>query len=121
MVILDLDVSQPEKSARHFIKTEDGTTISYDMYQPTNETSDSIGDYTMVVAPGMFCSSEDPYIKRFVPMAQSKGFRVAVQNHLGVLKDVQVTSPKILVTVPVMVVTVVIHSGGVTLLVGSTK
>lgn len=53
------------------------------------------GDYTLCVCPGIANSSESLYIRTFVHHAQTEGFRVAVLNHLGALKDVRLTSSRI--------------------------
>jgi len=55
----------------------------------------SPGDYTLCVCPGIANSSESLYIRTFVHHAQTEGFRVAVLNHLGALKDVKLTSSRI--------------------------
>jgi len=47
-----------------------------------------------LVCPGIANSSESMYIRTCVHYAQSQGFRVAVLNHLGALKDVPLTSPR---------------------------
>ena len=53
------------------------------------------GDYTLVICPGIGNSSETLYIRTMVDYCQNSGFRVVVQNHLGSLKDVKLTSPRI--------------------------
>ena len=50
---------------------------------------------TLAVCPGICNSSESIYIRRVVYHAQFQGFRVAVLNHVGALKNVPVTSPRI--------------------------
>ena len=52
-------------------------------------------DITLAVCPGICNSSESIYIRRVVYHAQFQGFRVAVLNHVGALKNVPVTSPRI--------------------------
>lgn len=54
-----------------------------------------IGDYTMLVCPGIANSSESVYIRTFVDHAQNCGYRVAVLNHLGALPNVKLTAPRI--------------------------
>ncbi len=53
------------------------------------------GDYTLVICPGICNSSESVYIRRVVYQAQFQGYRVAVLNHVGALKGVPITSPRI--------------------------
>ena len=52
-------------------------------------------DITLAICPGICNSSESIYIRRVVYHAQFQGFRVAVLNHVGALKNVPVTSPRI--------------------------
>ena len=52
-------------------------------------------DITLAICPGICNSSESIYIRRVVYHAQFQGFRVAVLNHVGALKNVVVTSPRI--------------------------
>ena len=52
-------------------------------------------DITLALAPGICNSSESVYIRRVVYHAQFSGYRVAVLNHVGALKCVPVTSPRI--------------------------
>ena len=49
----------------------------------------------MALCPGICNSSESVYIRRVVYQAQFQGYRVAVLNHVGVLKNVNITSPRI--------------------------
>jgi len=77
---------------RHFIKAADGATVSYDLYQSMGRSSD---DLTIAIAPGICNSSESIYVRRVVYHAQFQGYRVAVLNHVGALKCVPVTSPRI--------------------------
>jgi len=77
---------------RHFIKVSDGATVTYDLYQPMARNSD---DITIAIAPGICNSSESIYVRRVVYHAQFQGYRVSVLNHVGALKCVPVTSPRI--------------------------
>ena len=54
-----------------------------------------LDDITLTLAPGICNSSESVYIRRVVYHAQFQGYRVAVLNHVGALKCVPVTSPRI--------------------------
>ncbi|XP_022305240.2 abhydrolase domain-containing protein 2-like isoform X2 [Crassostrea virginica] len=73
---------------------EDGATMTYDVFQP-HKTHSTEGDYTILVCPGIANSSEASYVCMFVNHAQSRGYRVAVLNHLGVLTSVPLTSSRI--------------------------
>ena len=50
------------------------------------------GDFTLALCPGIANSSESNYIRTLVHYAQEHGYRCAVLNHLGALKDIQLTS-----------------------------
>ena len=79
---------------RYFVKAQDGATVTYDLYQPIERHSTN-EDVTMALCPGICNSSESVYIRRVVYHAQLQGFRVAVLNHIGALKKVAITSPRI--------------------------
>lgn len=81
------------KGNRHFIKLEDGSTMSYDVFEPF--MPHPRGDLTIVISPGIANSSEATYICTFVHYAQEHGYRVAVQNHLGAVFSIALTSPRI--------------------------
>ena len=74
--------------------TNDGATISYDFYQFRSKIK-SEKDITLAVAPGACSSSETPNVRRLVNNAQLNGYNIAVLNHVGVLKCVPLTSPRI--------------------------
>ncbi|XP_067653028.1 monoacylglycerol lipase ABHD2-like [Haliotis asinina] len=82
------------KGDRHEHIMADGATSTFDVYHSLSEHP-SGGDYTMLVCPGIANCSESPYIRTLVHMAQRSGYRVAVLNHLGALRDVALTSPRI--------------------------
>lgn len=52
-------------------------------------------DVTVAICPGIGNSSETVYIRSFVHLAQSVGYRCAVLNHIGALPSVEVTSSRI--------------------------
>lgn len=52
-------------------------------------------DVTVAICPGIGNSSETVYIRTFVHLAQSMGYRCAVLNHIGALNSVEVTSSRI--------------------------
>lgn len=78
---------------RVYISLHDGSTLTYDLYQPLNQTHDE--EITVAVCPGVGNSSESVYIRTFVVYAQIHGYRIAVLNHIGVIDTIQVTSPRI--------------------------
>ena len=53
------------------------------------------GDFTLLICPGIANSSESLYICTCVDNAQNHGYRVAVLNHLGALREVRLTAPRI--------------------------
>jgi len=77
---------------RVYLLLNDGSTLTYDLYQPLNESQD---DVTVAICPGIANSSESVYIRTFVHYAQCHGYRCAVLNHIGALPSVQVTSTRI--------------------------
>jgi len=79
---------------RFAFRASDGATITYDLYQPLDKHQND-DDITLTLAPGICNSSESVYIRRVVYHAQFQGYRVAVLNHVGALKCVPVTSPRI--------------------------
>ncbi|XP_046334850.1 monoacylglycerol lipase ABHD2-like [Haliotis rufescens] len=82
------------KGDRHEHIMSDGATSTFDVYHPLSEHQAG-GDYSLLVCPGIANCSESPYIRTLVHMAQRGGYRVAVLNHLGALRDVELTSPRI--------------------------
>lgn len=78
---------------RVYLLLHDGTTLTYDVYQPADNSYED--DITVAICPGIANSSESVYIRTFVYWAQYHGYRCAVLNHVGVLKSVPVTSPRI--------------------------
>ncbi|KAK2724793.1 abhydrolase domain-containing protein 2-like [Artemia franciscana] len=78
---------------RVILNLSDGATLTYDLFVPLDLHPQ--GDITLAVCPGICNSSESVYIRTFVHFAQRKGYRCTVLNHVGALKDVKVTSPRI--------------------------
>uniref|UniRef100_A0A2M3ZDX9 Putative alpha/beta hydrolase n=1 Tax=Anopheles braziliensis TaxID=58242 RepID=A0A2M3ZDX9_9DIPT len=78
---------------RVYLSLMDGSTLTYDLYQPLITTVED--DITVAICPGIGNSSESVYIRTFVHYAQCHGYRCAVLNHIGVLDSVQVTSTRI--------------------------
>ncbi|XP_070546964.1 monoacylglycerol lipase ABHD2-like [Ptychodera flava] len=79
---------------RRSVMMSDGATCTFDVFEPEqpHQTQD---DYTICIAPGIANSSESKYIRTFVNCACNHGYRVGVLNHLGALKNVPLTSPRI--------------------------
>ncbi|EEB17238.1 alpha/beta hydrolase domain containing protein, putative [Pediculus humanus corporis] len=78
---------------RTFLSLEDGSTLTYDVYEPLGPCFDD--NVTIAVCPGIANTSESVYIRTFVHYAQYHGYRCAVLNHLGALSSVKLTSPRI--------------------------
>ncbi|KAJ1526855.1 hypothetical protein ONE63_008413 [Megalurothrips usitatus] len=78
---------------RCFLHLPDGSTLTYDLYQPLNQTFED--DVTLAVCPGIGNTSESVYIRTFVHYAQCHGYRCVVLNHLGALSSVAVTAPRV--------------------------
>lgn len=74
------------------LKLKDGSTLTYDIYQPIYKATD---DVTLVIVPGICNSSESVYVRTFVHYSQYHGFRCAVLNHIGALSSVPITSTRI--------------------------
>ncbi|XP_012286299.1 abhydrolase domain-containing protein 2 [Orussus abietinus] len=77
---------------RVYVALPDETTLTYDLYQPLSSFED---DVTIAICPGIGNSSESVYVKTFVHFVQYHGYRCAVLNHIGVLANVKLTSPRI--------------------------
>ncbi|KAI6204004.1 Abhydrolase domain-containing protein 2-A [Aphelenchoides besseyi] len=78
---------------RHAVILEDGATITFDVFEPTNERLN--GDYTIALAPGICNWSSSNYIKTLVSYARRHGFRCVCLNHLGADPTVPLTAPRI--------------------------
>ncbi|KAF6201406.1 hypothetical protein GE061_005854 [Apolygus lucorum] len=73
------------------ILLEDGSTLTYDVYQRLSKDK---GNVTIMIVPGICNSSESVYVRTFVYYAQCHGYRCAVLNHLGALASVKLTAPR---------------------------
>lgn len=78
---------------RVYLQLQDGTTLTYDVYQPLDNSYED--DVTVAICPGIGNTSESVYIRTFVHWAQRHGYRCAVLNHVGALSSVPVTAPRI--------------------------
>lgn len=86
--------SVPEvRGLRHHVVVEDGSTVTYDLFEKKEEGV--CITHTIVVCPGIGNSSKTDYIKSFASYGMTRGFRVAVLNHLGVLEEVPLTGNRI--------------------------
>ncbi|XP_064616672.1 monoacylglycerol lipase ABHD2-like [Liolophura sinensis] len=81
------------KGKRERALMKDGATLTYDIFESIRSHPTG-GDYTLLVCPGISNSSESSYICTFVDYALEHGFRVVVQNHLGAMKSVKLTAPR---------------------------
>ncbi|KAK9500693.1 hypothetical protein O3M35_001911 [Rhynocoris fuscipes] len=73
----------------------DGSTLTYDVYQPLGNVGKLKGDITVIIVPGICNTSESVYVRTFVHYAQYHGYRCAVLNHIGALASVPLTSSRI--------------------------
>lgn len=74
------------------LKLHDGSTLTYDVYQPMYKPTD---DITLIIVPGICNSSESIYVRTIVAYSQYHGFRCAVLNHIGALASVPLSSSRI--------------------------
>ncbi|XP_033099595.1 monoacylglycerol lipase ABHD2-like [Anneissia japonica] len=84
----------PRNRSRKSLVLPDKTTFTFDIFDPVANHS-SKEDYTICIAPGIANCSENSYIEVFAWYGQQQGYRVVVLNHLGVLKSLKLTSPRI--------------------------
>uniref|UniRef100_A0A224XDK5 Putative abhydrolase domain-containing protein 2-like isoform x2 n=1 Tax=Panstrongylus lignarius TaxID=156445 RepID=A0A224XDK5_9HEMI len=73
----------------------DGSTLTYDVYQPLGNLGKLKGDITIIIVPGICNTSESVYVRTFVHYAQYHGYRCAVLNHIGALTSVPLTACRI--------------------------
>lgn len=79
---------------RHSVMLADGSTLTFDVFEPSiAQPSDE--EYTVLVCPGIGNSSETVAIRTFAHYLTLRGYRVAVLNHLGVIKTIPLTAPRI--------------------------
>ncbi|BFZ22202.1 hypothetical protein BsWGS_25241 [Bradybaena similaris] len=79
---------------RHTKIMSDGATLTFDLHEPLvpHITGES---YCLLFCPGIGNNSESPYVRTLVHHAQNNGYYAAVLNHIGSLKNVPITSPRI--------------------------
>nr|XP_023024019.1 abhydrolase domain-containing protein 2 [Leptinotarsa decemlineata] len=78
---------------RVFLTLQDGTTVTYDVYHPIDNSFPD--DISIAICPGICNTSESIYVRTFVHWSQYHGYRCIVLNHVGVLKNVPVTAPRL--------------------------
>lgn len=84
----------PRAHRRVFLRMTDGATSTFDLFKPLNRHRTG-AQVTVCICPGIGNSSETDYIRTMVQLLQKSGYRCAVLNHLGVLPNVRLTSPRI--------------------------
>lgn len=77
---------------RHSIIMSDGATMTFDIFKPLSETDKNC---ILMVCPGIANSSESVYIRTYIDFAQRQGYTLAVLNHLGAVKSITLTSPRL--------------------------
>ena len=103
---------------RHSIIMNDGATMTFDIFKPLSETGEFLIKYfhvnyqlyhlnwegvnvildkncILLVCPGIANSSESVYIRTYIDFAQRQGYTLAVLNHLGAVKSITLTSPRL--------------------------
>ena len=78
------------KGDRHTVHMSDGTTMTYDVFEP-----EVFQGVTILLCPGITNHSECLYIQSLVIQAHTAGHRVAVLNHTGALNSVPLTAPRV--------------------------
>jgi len=84
----------PRAHRRVYLRMSDGATSTFDLFKPLKRHP-SGAQITVCICPGIGNSSETDYIRTTVNLLQKNGYRCAVLNHLGVLPNVRLTSPRI--------------------------
>ncbi|RUS75894.1 hypothetical protein EGW08_016353, partial [Elysia chlorotica] len=88
-----LNVRVPD-GVRHSKIMPDGANLTFDLYEPfrPHPTGES---HCIIFCPGIGNNSESPYIQSLVHHSQQLGYISVVLNHLGSLKKLPLTSPRI--------------------------
>lgn len=81
------------QSRRFQISAEDGSILSYDIFEPSPDKKKF--DELILMVPGICNHAESKYIRAFSDHLISNGYRVAVFNHTGALKSVELKRPRI--------------------------
>ncbi|ESO06082.1 hypothetical protein HELRODRAFT_64185 [Helobdella robusta] len=77
---------------RHSFVMEDGATMTFDIFAPISNINKKC---VLLVCPGIANSSESLYIRTYIDYAQRMGYMLAVLNHLGAVKSVDLTAPRL--------------------------
>ncbi|PIO56508.1 hypothetical protein TELCIR_22092, partial [Teladorsagia circumcincta] len=76
------------------VRLGDGSTVTFDVFDPIKK-HESGRDIILALTPGIANCSESNYIRTCVHYAQERGYRCAVLNHLGALRNVKLTGNRI--------------------------
>ncbi|CAL1533917.1 unnamed protein product [Lymnaea stagnalis] len=79
---------------RHSKIMSDGATLTFDLHEPLVPHKTG-GSYCLLFCPGIGNNSESPYVRTLVDYAQKNGYIAVVLNHIGSLKTIQLTAPRI--------------------------
>ncbi|GFN87874.1 adenosine deaminase cecr1-a [Plakobranchus ocellatus] len=88
-----LNIQVPD-GVRHSKIMPDGANLTFDLYEPLRPHP-SGGSYCIIFCPGIGNNSESPYIQSLVHHSQQLGYIAVVLNHLGSLKKLPLTSPRL--------------------------
>ncbi|XP_075265155.1 monoacylglycerol lipase ABHD2-like isoform X2 [Convolutriloba macropyga] len=72
----------------------DGSVVYFHVYEPL-KPHESGEEVTLLLCPGIFGSYNKSYVQSTVGAACSRGYRIVCLNHLGVLEDVQLKTPRL--------------------------
>lgn len=89
--ILGRVLPRPPKGERLSLTVGDGSTVTYDLFQ--NASHDAT--HTVLICPGINNTSETDYIQVVTHCMLQNGYRVAVLNHTGALKNTPLTGARI--------------------------
>ena len=81
------------KYTHHFLKMDDGGTVSIDWATPADNNVTKVEQKLCVVFPGLSGGSDRGYVKNLVKTLLENGFEVAVLHNRGVC-DTEYTSPE---------------------------
>jgi predicted alpha/beta-fold hydrolase len=76
--------SSTAKSKRVKLPVSDGSTVSYDIFEPAEGP---VEDVVLFMLPGINNSSESDYMQSFAANATKNGYRCAIFNYIGILNE----------------------------------
>lgn len=79
-----------QSNQRHELIAKDGSIVTYDVFNTDEKEKGFI-----LVIPGICNTAENTYVKVFARYMTSLGYKVAVFNHTGALKNVKLRKAKI--------------------------